>query len=184
MDARHAHVDLNGRGVRSEALSRAQAMLRTCPDSACPQSLAHQRFCSSVLISAVQSSGEPSPNRERFAAVRVNASSEVQAKTLGAPGLLSPSSSSGDICAGVSWRRERNRHPTFSTRGEYAGLRDLSNDCAGLWDSGVWSAASPALGALPLGAPRQQQGFGVLLFIAEAFPNGTSEELAAFMDRG
>jgi len=40
------------------------------------------------------------------------------------------------------------------------------------------------LGALPLGAPRQQQGFGVLLFIAEAFPNGTSEELAAFMDRG
>jgi hypothetical protein len=62
---------------------------------------------------AVQSSGEPSPNRERFAAVRVNASSEVQAKTLGAPGLLSPSSSSGDICAEVSWRRERNSEAQY-----------------------------------------------------------------------
>jgi hypothetical protein len=123
-------------------------------------------------------------DRERLDAERASASPELWAKALGVLGLPSPSRSRRECCAWASWRRERKRDPTFSTRGEYAGLRDLSNDCAGLWDSGVWSAASPALGALPLGAPRQQQGFGVLLFIAEAFPNGTSEELAAFMDRG
>jgi hypothetical protein len=127
------------------------------------------------------------PSNLRVAVKHPNSCRETRLElSLGYTGFATEYRDTGaaGFLADAASRRERNRDPTFSTRGEYAGLRDLSNDCAGLWDSGVWSAASPALGALPLGAPRQQQGFGVLLFIAEAFPNGTSEELAAFMDRG
>ena len=64
---------------------------------------------------AVQSFGDAGANREHFGRAGPSASPERCAKTRGVPGLLSPSQASGECCAGASWRRERNRDPTFSS---------------------------------------------------------------------
>jgi hypothetical protein len=71
-------------------------------------------------------------------------------KTHGVPGLLSPSPSGRDSCAGPCWRRERNRDPTFSTLGTSSAGSFCKGAIVSVQDR-LAGPVSPASEVLPRG---------------------------------
>src|SRR5215207_10034043 len=95
------------RKVRAQLPSLTRRVKRTHRARECLKALLDKDSATPYQTGAVQSFGDAGPNGERFAAGQASGSPELRAKSLGIPGLLSPSRGSGECCVGPCWRRER-----------------------------------------------------------------------------